>query len=193
MKKLSKKILWMMVLISSCWPSTEEHKHFLDNRDKTQKAVSAWIKDHALYPESYKSISFDEYSESYTDRNGVKKKGSECYSILHTHEILDKDSILKSFTGYFVLDNEFIVNRIEEQKSNISGTSFPPKTEIWINRFGRTANHQDTVLFHQLQKKFTSRFVNELKEGIDQGSIYTKEGIDMKEMEALIDSLERAK
>lgn len=191
--KLSKNILWVLLLISSCWSSSEDHKHFLDNRDKTQKAVSAWIKDHALYPGSYKSISFDEYSESYNEINGVKKKGSECYSILHTHEILDKDSILKQFTGYFVVDNEFILNRVEEQKSNISGTSFPPKTEIWINRFGRPANHQDTVLFHQLQKKFTSRFVNELKDGIDKGSIYTKEGIDIKELEALIDSLERAK
>lgn len=183
----------MMVLICSCRSSSEEHKDFLVNRDKTQKAVSAWIMDHALNPDSYKSISFDEYSESNIDINGVKKKGSECYSILHTHEILDKDSILKSFTGYFVLDNEFIVNRVEEKKSNISGNSFPPETAIWINRFGRPANHQDTVLFHQLQKKFTSRFVNELKEGIDRGSIYTSEGDDMKELETLIDSLERAK
>jgi hypothetical protein len=123
----------------------EEQKELEETYMKVENGVSDWIQNHAKYPDSYKSISFSEFSESASKRHDTKIPGSEKYVIKHTHEILDRDSNLVTFSGYFILENDFDINIIEKERSNSIGGAFPPQTEVWINQFGRKLNTQDSL------------------------------------------------
>lgn len=148
----------------------EERKRYRLKKQQTEQAVSAWIKNRALYPDSYEPISFSDFAESFTSKSGVKVIGSETYSIKHSHRIFDVDSNPATFTGYFLLENDFEVNIIEEQRSNSFAGAFPPVVEIWTTRFGRSMNHRDSLDLAKKQKTVQEEFVREMKEMVDHDS-----------------------
>jgi hypothetical protein len=188
-------IILTILTIGSCGHrlSPEEEKQYQDNMNKVQNGVSNWIKKQALYPDSYESVSFVEYSESFSKRHDEKIPNTENYVIKHTHKILDKDSILTIFSGYFILEHDYSVNIIETERSNSIGGAFPPQIQVWTDKFGRPENHQDSLEFEQKQKQVTNKFINELKDGLEKGDIYTEDPKDINKLKNIIDTLERKK
>lgn len=188
------KILAILT-ISNCGHklSPIEQKQYQENINKAQNEVSKWIKEHALYPESYESVSFGEYSESFSKRVDEKIPNTETYIIKHTHKILDKDSNMTTFSGYFILEHDYSVNIIEAERSKSIGGAFPPQLQIWMDNFGRPANHQDSLEFEEKQKRFTNKIINELKEGIENGNIYLGDTKDINMLKNITDTLEMKK
>lgn len=181
--------------MSSCGHrlSPEEQRQYQDNISKVENGISNWIKRHALFPDSYESVSFGEYSESSINRHDEKIPNTEIYVMRHTHRILDKDSILRTFSGYFILEHDYSINIIETERSNSIGGAFPPQIQVWTDRFGRPENHQDSLEFQQKQRQVMNRYINELKDGLKNGDIYTEDSKDMNKLKNVLDSLEMIK
>jgi len=184
-----------ILTISSCGHrlSSEEQQQYQDKINKVQSGVSDWIKKHALYPDSYESISFGEFSESVSIRHDEKIPNTENYVIKHIHKILDKDSNLTTFSGYFILEYDYSVNIIETERSNSIGGAFPPHIQVWTDKFGRPGNQQDSLEIEQKQKQVTNKFINELKDGLKKGDIYTEDPKDMNKLKSIIDTLGKKK
>jgi len=173
--------------------SEEDQKKFQATFRNITEGVSGWITKHALYPESYEPISFSEFSQSGSIRHGEKIPGSEKYVIRHEHKILDKDSNLVTFSGYFILENDFDVNIIEVERSNSIGGAFPPQTQVWMEQFGRPLHAQDSLELDQKQKVVMDKFVKEMKDGLNKGDLETENPEDLDKLKSLIDTLEKKK
>lgn len=195
-KKTMKLLTFLLLLvILSCeqQPSPQNQQKYQDNFMKVQSEVSDWIKKHALYPDSYESVSFSEYSESFSKRHDEKIPNTENYVIKHTHTMLGKDSILSTFTGYFILEFDYSVSVIETERSNSFGGAFPPETQIWIEKFGRPENRQDTIELQQKRKQLDAVFFNELKDAYERGDIITENPQDMQVIKNIIDTSKMGK
>ncbi|MFT5971137.1 MAG: hypothetical protein ACI8ZO_001656 [Flavobacteriales bacterium] len=173
--------------------SPEEKRQYQERYTKAQAGVSDWINKHALYPDSYKSISFGQFSESVSKRHDEKISGTEKYVIKHTHKIFDKDSNSVTFSGYFILENDFDVNIIEVERSNSIGGAFPPQTQVWTDKFARPLNAQDSLELDKKQEKVMDKFIKEMKDGIESGDFHTEDPDGMGKLKNLIDTLEKKK
>jgi len=183
---------WLILSISFSFLflgcTTEEQKQeYREGKLNTERGVSSWIIGQAYYPKSYKSISFSEFQPSFGASNGVKIPNSEDYVIKHTHNIRDKDSNLTEFTGYFILNNEFLVNSIELKRSNSRCCGFPPKTSVWLNKYGRDRNYKDTIEYNELELRVRREVILELKQAIEKGITDTARNNRLKK---LIDTVE---
>jgi hypothetical protein len=193
MMKLLMYLTILTVFSCSHQLTEEEQKEFEATHEKVQTGVSDWIKNHALYSDSYESISFSGFSESVSKRHDEKIPGTEKYVIKHTHKIVDKDSNVVTFSGYFILENDFDVNIIELERSNSIGGAFPPQTQVWTNQFGRPLNAQDSLKLDQKQEQVKDKFIKEMKDGLKKGDVYTKDPDDMDKLKNLINTLEQEK
>ncbi len=171
--------------------SEEEQKEFDKTHKKVQKGVSDWIKKYAIYPDSYESISFSEFSQSHSSINGEKIPGSESYVIKHTHKAFNKDSNLVTFSGYFILENDFEVNIIEIKRSNSVSGAFPPRTQIWTDQFGRPLNAQDSLEFNKKQQEVKAKLIKDLREGLEKGNFEAENPEDINNLNNLMDTFER--
>ena len=151
--------------------SPEEKAAQAERYQKCQESISNWIKYNAQYPESYKSISFGEYSESISKRSGEPIAGTENYFLHHVHEILDKNGVMQTFSGYFILEDDFSVNIIETQKSNSLGGAFPPRVDAWLDKYGRPRTVQDSIDLANQQKETIGRLVDDLKRAKEEENI----------------------
>jgi len=156
------KILSYLLLLACIGCSNMLTPEEKERYEKCQEEVSAWIKNYAQYPESYESISFEAYSELVSKQEGVKIHESEVYVLKHVHKILDRDSIMETFTGYFILAHDFSVNIIETSRSNETGRAFPPRVALWMDQFGRPQTAEDCIDLEQKEKNAMARFINEL-------------------------------
>jgi len=169
----------------------EEIPEYQDKIKIAQSEVSKWIKRYALYPDSYEPISFSEYSETYSSRNNDKIPNSENYIIKHSHRLLNKDSNMVTFTGYFIMEYDYFVSIIEKERSNATGGAFPPLTEVWTNEFGRPLNSQDSLELKKRNNQVTDDFIKEIKGGFENGNIYTEDPKDSEKLKNILDTLEK--
>ncbi|MFN6943310.1 MAG: hypothetical protein ACK4ND_00070 [Cytophagaceae bacterium] len=170
------KLLTLLIILtlSSCGNRQERY-------EKAQNAVSGWIKKYALYPDSYEPVSFGEYSESVSKRHNKKIPNSENYIIKHTHRILDKDSNLTTFSGYFFLEHDYYVSMIETEPGNSISGPFPPRTQVWTDYYRRPMNRQDSIELNQRRERVKKKLINQLKNDLKTGTVHTDdpEGLEM--------------
>ena len=185
--------LFILIFFNSCdykEINNEEEKQFIHRKERAETAVSGFIRKYAMYPGSYESLSFSEYTVSYSQRHTDKIPDSENYSIKHTHRLLNKDSILQSFSGYFIMEHDYYISAIEKTRSNSTGGAFPPKTEVWTDEFARPMTEQDSLELMQRSKLVFSKFVKKMKEGIESGDMYSTNHGGLKKIKKLLDTLE---
>ncbi len=169
----------------------EDVPEYQDQINKAKTGVSNWIQKFALYPDSYEPISFSEYAESYTSDDGKKVPNSDNYIIKHSHRIRNKDSNMVIYTGYFLMEYDYFISIIETERSKATGKAFPPKTEIWMNDFGRPLNKQDSLELEVRHKQVYDNFINEMKDGLKEGDIYTEDPKDTEKLRNLLDTLDK--
>lgn len=181
----------LLTLFSCGFLMTEEkQKEFDETYKKAQTGVSDWIKKNAIYPDSYESISFSEFSQSHRSIKGEKIPESENYVIKHTHKAFNKDSNLVTFSGYFILENDFDVNIIEIERSNSVSGAFPPRTQVWTDQFGRPLNAQDSLEFNKKQQEAKDKLIKEVREGLEKGDFEAENPEDINKLKNLIDTFE---
>ena len=144
---MNRILLILLLFVTSCEERIpdDEKKLYQQSMNKAQESVTGWIKNNALYPGSYESLSFTAFTATYSKKKDAIIPGSEKYVIRHRHRLLDKDSSLVVFTGYFILDHNFSVKRIETTRSNSTGGDAPPQTRVWTDLFGRPENRVDSL------------------------------------------------
>lgn len=155
-------------------------------KSKSENEIKKWIKNHALYPDSYEPKSFSEFSQSYGSRNGDKIPNSDNYVIKHIHQLLNTDSMIETFSGYFILENNFDVNIIEIERSTSIGGAYPPKTKIWLDKFGRPENSDDSLHLEKKESVHKKRIIKEIQISIDEANV--KSG-NVEDLQNLIDTL----
>jgi hypothetical protein len=171
--------------------SEEESKAWKDRESKVKLVVSDWIQNHALYPQSYKSESFSEYSEAVTSNKEGVVPNSEVYVIKHTHQILDKDSNMANFSGYFIIEHDYTVCVIEENRSNSIGGGSVIDVQVWTNKFGRAANKQDSIDMENRQRASENEFIDNMKSGLESGNMHSGDPNGLATLKNLIDSLDK--
>lgn len=169
--------------------SKADKEQYKDMHGKTKKGVENWIKKHALYPDSYQSISFSEFTQFQGELSGEVVLGSEAYRIKHTHKLRDVDSNIVSFSAYFLLDNNFDVNIIEKERNSTAGLAFPPKTEIWREKFARPYNANDSLELEKMQKGILKGLFKEIKEGLEKGEFKVEKAENMDLIYEIMDSV----
>jgi hypothetical protein len=186
---MRKLVVGCLLFMACGTPGNERPYSSQGAQAKTEEGVKSWIKKYALYPDSYKPLSFEEYTESYTSRSGEKVPGTENYIIKHTHQILDKDSNLATFSGYFFLDQDYSVNLIEVERSSALGGGFPPETRIWTSRFGRPLTVTDSVEFKEKALKKNKETLLWLKEALEHSEVYTDDPEAVEDLKKRLDTL----
>jgi len=171
--------------------SPEEELQSRENSNQAQRAVTNWIRKYAQYPESYEPVSFSGYSESVSKRKDKKLPDTETYVIKHTHNLLDRDSNMSTFTGYFIMGHDYSVNIIEIERSNSFGGAFPSRTQIWTNKFGRALNRKDSLELEKQRQQVNGKMARDLKGGIESGDLQMDDPNDMDKLRNLLDSLEK--
>lgn len=184
-------LLLIFISLSSCqsYLSAEQEKEYEKRNVAAQKAVTDWIKKYAKYPDSYEAVSFSDYSESFTSVNEKRIPESDSYVIKHSHKMLNKDSVLSTFSGYFIMEYDYFVSIIEKERSSATGKVFPPKTQVWMDVFGREANKQDSLEYKERYAKVTGKLVNELTKGLESGRLKTESPQDAYKLKELLDTL----
>jgi hypothetical protein len=170
----------------------EEIKKNNEIKKEVEESISSWIIKYALYPKSYQSISFEEFTTSIEQNKEGKITNSEVYVMKHTHKILDKDSIIKEFSGYFILNNGFKITSIENVRSNSNGGGSTLDWNVWLSKFGKTLNHEDSVEFKNYEKSQIKKLFKDLKSGLENGDSYI-EGEDVEGVKNIIDSISNLK
>ncbi|WMJ71999.1 hypothetical protein RCC89_02255 [Cytophagaceae bacterium ABcell3] len=164
----------LLLINTSCisFLSEEEIKELEEKQEKAENSVKQWIQKYALYPKSYEEIAFDHFQEGYTSRKGKKVPDSETYVIWHKHKLLTRDSIPSTFSGYFLMENDFYITLIEEKRSNAIAGGFPPKVNDWMEKLGRELNYNDTLELNQRQQIVTEKSRMEIKRIIENIDTY---------------------
>lgn len=143
--------------------TADEQIDFEKKYTKAQESVSSWITNHAVYPKTYQSLSFSDYSESITLYSNEKELKTQCYTIKHAHNILDKDSSEATYIGYFTLDYKYRVTLIETLKTDVvSGMSLSDIKE-WTDKYGKPLSKEDSSLYKEKQQEAKEEFIRALK------------------------------
>ncbi|MCC5916523.1 MAG: hypothetical protein JJU02_04260 [Cryomorphaceae bacterium] len=172
----------------SCGGGLAHFEKLFQMQDQVEDSLSSWIRHFALYPESYRAISFSEFSPTISTIKGVPVPESEVYIIKHQHEILDIDSNLQVFSGYFLLNYQFDVTLIEINRSQSLGGAFPPRTEVWMEKFGRPLTASDSIAFLEKQQALYKKTTDMIKEAKESGKL---KDIDDQEIINHLDELIR--
>ena len=189
MKKLYTYIILLTII--SCWQELSQEKiEFLTNQENAKNQVSNWIKNHAKYPESYEPISFSEFGEFTTMRKNKEVPNSKTFIIKHTHKILNIDSTLETFSGYFILNNDFQVNIIEVERSKSIGGAIPPLTKIWMDKFGIKLSAKDSIEQEKTRKEETNKIIQNLKEDLENGELEPIYPFDKEQIKNLLDTID---
>lgn len=153
-----------------------------------QQAVKQWIAAHAMYPESYSSISFDKYATGRQLSGDEPLPNSETYELRHTHRLRSLKGDTAVYSGYFILDHAFNVGIVETERSaSISAGSDPDWTD-WTDLFGRPMTAEDTAAFQERAKKSFREELERVRERMDDGDAYVV-GSESDSAKALVDSL----
>ncbi len=192
-----KYLIFFFLLINSfsCGYNILTDEEIIKNNEikkEVEESISSWIIKYALYPKSYQSISFEEFTTSIEQNKDGKIPNSEVYVMKHIHKILDKDSITKEFSGYFILNNSFKITSIENERSNSSGGGSTFDWNVWLSKFGKTLNHEDSVEFKNYEKSQIKKLFKDLKSRLENGDSYI-EGEDVEGAKKIIDSISNLK
>jgi hypothetical protein len=180
----------MLVFLCNCNTSisTEEYAAYEKRVKIAEQAVSKWIKDNAQYPDSYESLSFTDYQESYTLDGNERVPDSDNYVIYHSHRILNKDSVMKTFSGYFLMEYDYFVSIIELERSNSVSGGSEPRTQVWLNDFGRAYTKEDSLLIEKRSDREVKKIMKELKDGLESGDMETDNPEEAKKLLKFLDS-----
>jgi hypothetical protein len=180
----------LMSLIVSCDQrlSPEETAKANEQFVKCQEAVKQWIATHAMYPESYSSISFDEYATGRKLNGDEPIPNSETYELRHTHRLRTVTGDTTTYSGYFVLDNEFNVGIVETQRSTAIGAGSVPDWKDWTDLFGRPMTAEDTAAFQERAKRSFRDEMERVREHMKDGDAHMV-GAEGDSGKALVDSI----
>jgi hypothetical protein len=163
MKNLTVILMTILISCSGHIMTQQDKDDFIKREKKCEDAVTSWIKKNAVYPDSYMSLGFKEYSEGSKLNGDEKIPNSERYSIFHTHKIKDINGETVTFSVYFKLEHDYFVDIIEIENSNSIGGAYPPETEIWLDKFGRPMTTKDSTELNERQLQYANKTLNELK------------------------------
>ncbi len=152
------------LILIGCTFNFESGSKFNDKEERLKTELSNWIKKYALYPDSYESVSFSGFTHMIQIIDGDTLFDTEKYKIQHVHKLLDRDSIMTTFEGFFVLNYDFSVNMIETERNLSIGGAYPPEINEWIDKHGRDLTSVDSVEL----LKFKPNLIDfEIKRAID--------------------------
>lgn len=115
-----------------------QRKKEFEKDSNVTKAIEVYIQKYAKYPETYRSISFSDFTVRKTIGTGNPNRDKITgYTIRHKYSLKDKSENTFEIEHYFKLNEKFDITMIEEE---LSGTHFemPPVTlSDWSEKFGR--------------------------------------------------------
>ena len=164
-------IFLSMVFLIACTPrvSPEEKGKHEESKRKVQQAVADWIKKNAMYPGSYKPVSFEGHFDSTVDSDDVPAGQPQYFSVMHTHKIRDRDSVMQVFNAYFLVESDYSVSWIDTLRTRFfTGGAFPPKTQIWMDRFGREMSSQEQFQLNVEQQNLVNDAIEDAKRELEQ-------------------------
>lgn len=188
MKFLGPALLLSLIVGCGQRLSPEETAKAKEQFANCQEAVKQWIVAHAMYPESYSSISFDEYATGRTLNGDEPIPNSETYEIRHTHRLRSVTGDTTTYTGYFVLDNEFNVGIVETHRSAAISIGSEPDWKDWTDLFGRPTTAEDTAAFQERAKKSFREELERVRERMEDGDAYVV-GTEGDTGKVLVDSI----
>jgi tetratricopeptide (TPR) repeat protein len=134
MKEISKRIMG----------GVELQKDEIEIQKRSEKAVDKFILKYAKYPDSYQSISYQDFHVmSIVDGStGKRQKNSENPVIGHSYKLMNANGEIMEYYNTFKLTYDFKMNIIEGEESN-TVSSYPPDINKWIELNGRSLSKKD--------------------------------------------------
>lgn len=96
---------------------------------KINSSIQSYIKENAMFPDSYESNEFLNYSFS-------EWEDEKSYEVLHKYWIKDNTGKIDMVQDYFILDKYFKVVIIERIRSKVISAD-RPLTEEWLKAYGK--------------------------------------------------------
>lgn len=186
-------VLLIAFLLCGCGHivTAEEMKKRDADMAMCRTAIKEWILAHAVHPESYQPVTFDEFSTGLTLNGASPVPGSETFTLHHTHRMLTNKGDTASYSGYFLLDNEFRVGIIESNRTNANEAGTYPEWQAWTDRFGRPMTGLDSS---EWRLRSNGRFLHEMEEvrgKMNTGDAYVV-GTSEDSGKAVVDSVIKA-
>ena len=170
----STALVFLSLLLWSCGHrlTPEEISKLNADELRCQTAIKQWITAHAVHPESYEPIVFDQFSMGRTLNGDTPVPGSETYTMHHAHQMLTNTGNPVSFDAYFLLDNEFHVGIIQVGRMSAADVGTYPDWKVWTDLFGRPMTAQDSSEWRSSSNERLLREMEQLKEGLNNGDAY---------------------
>lgn len=113
-------------------------------KPKTESEVSKLIRKYAKFPDSYESISFEQFHVMFIANGETlnKEKKSDDYVIGHRYRIKDNNGNTAECYNTFKFDHEFKINIIEGEESN-TFSAYPPRVQEWLDKYGRSLSDKE--------------------------------------------------
>ena len=182
-------IFIIATILLSSFNKKKRNNKFVEKQKLTEEKLSLWIKNHALYPETYVPIKFEDFTFSTEENGFTTVENSECYKIMHIHKLKNKDNQIVEFKGYFTLEYDFDLNSVEKEKSNGMCGAFPPQIEIWTELFGKPTTLKDSLKLEKTRKEKMNEAFDMLNEANNSEHINEKDKEQIKDALKALDTL----
>jgi hypothetical protein len=93
-----------------------------------------------------------------------------------------------TYSGYFILDNEFNVGIVETHRSAAISAGSEPDWKDWTDLFGRPMTAEDTAAFQERVNKSFREELERVRGHMDIGDAYVV-GTERDSGKALVDSI----
>lgn len=124
--------------------SSKHSNALLNKENEVKEAIQQFIIDYSAYPETYKSINFNEYSFGETVNEDGRVENSENFEIRHVYSIRNKNGEIVELSHYFKLNYALELLIIEEELTGIYNELPREKLNSWIEQYGRELSNAES-------------------------------------------------
>lgn len=133
-------LYFALLILTACGqPRDAPDEQYNEDLAKTEAAVSLWIRESAMYPESYVSGSFENFEGSEPSVEDAESPTSLAYyKVDHVHQVKDRFGDLQTVNMSFVLDQRYEIMAIMDPTK----PTLRANANLWIHQFGKRSEYE---------------------------------------------------
>jgi hypothetical protein len=115
-----------------------------------ENSIKSWVKEYALYPDSYKPLDFRSSGSHFVYYNGPEIIPFRKLKIEHTFSLQDTGRKELIATFIFQLQQDNYIDRVDYKNENLwTRRYYPPEYDNFIGQFGRSYTNADSSFWKE--------------------------------------------
>jgi hypothetical protein len=148
--KVNKLLFSIVIFMGACsnHATNSLTKEKTETQSKCYFAIESWIRNHALYPDSYKPLKYESIMQIRTYQNSIEIIPLRKYRVEHTFELNDTSQRVLLATMDFELQPDFFIDHIHYKTKDLISLQtrqYPPLYDDWLLQFGKPLTSLDSI------------------------------------------------